>query len=161
MIEASDIFNQLATDISWMSKWQYIYQKSLGKLPYWSSLQSDIIQQQEQAELNFINSVLRKESWAAIAPSEYTSAQKQYFPQPWDSEKVLENKRQNRVTAVKGMAASSWQNKVLSQAINQVTTTTPKTATEKTQSKTYTQTATGPNWVRMWTTDWKNWEVIK
>jgi hypothetical protein len=39
-------------------------------------MQNPVVQQQEQAERNFINAVLRKESGAAIAPSEFMSAQK-------------------------------------------------------------------------------------
>lgn len=50
----------------------------------------------EQAQRNFINAVLRRESGAAIAPSEFESAAKQYFPQPGDTEKVLKQKRENR-----------------------------------------------------------------
>jgi hypothetical protein len=40
------------------------------------------MQSQKQAEQNFINAILRKESGAAISPSEYKNAEKQYFPQP-------------------------------------------------------------------------------
>ena len=51
----------------------------------------------EQAERNFINATLRRESGAAIAESEFDSARKQYIPQPGDSAGVLEAKRQNRL----------------------------------------------------------------
>jgi hypothetical protein len=50
----------------------------------------------EQAQRNFINSVLRKESGAAISPSEFDSAAKQYFPQPGDSAAVIAQKSANR-----------------------------------------------------------------
>lgn len=59
-------------------------------------LKTDVIKQQDQAERNFINAVLRRESGAAIAPSEFESARLQYFPQPGDSKAVLAQKRQNR-----------------------------------------------------------------
>jgi len=36
----------------------------------------------EQAKKNFVNAVLRLESGAVISPSEFTNADKQYFPQP-------------------------------------------------------------------------------
>lgn len=45
-------------------------------------MKSDDRQQFEQAQRNFINSVLRQESGAAIADSEFENAKKQYFPMP-------------------------------------------------------------------------------
>ncbi len=56
----------------------------------------------EQSQRNFINAVLRRESGAAIAPSEFSSAEKQYFAQPGDSQSVLEQKRLNRNTVISG-----------------------------------------------------------
>jgi hypothetical protein len=53
-------------------------------------------QRVEQAQRNFINSVLRRESGAAISPSEFAEARKQYFPQPGDKPEVLANKKANR-----------------------------------------------------------------
>ena len=50
----------------------------------------------EQAKRNFINAVLRKESGAAIAESEFDNAEKQYFPQIGDSEAVIKQKAANR-----------------------------------------------------------------
>lgn len=120
MIEASDVFNQTEQDIAWLSKWQYILQKSYGKLPYWSALQSDTVQKQSQAEQNFINAVLRRESGAAIGASEYGNAEKQYFPQPWDSAAVLEQKRKNRLTALKWISAATGNQKALAWAINTI-----------------------------------------
>jgi len=129
MIEASDVFNQTEDQIAWLSKWEYILQKSYGKLPYWSALQSDTVQKQAQAEQNFINAVLRRESGAAIWASEYNSAEKQYFPQPWDSAAVLEQKRKNRLTALKWISAATGNQKALVPAINTIaqkkTTQTP------------------------------------
>ena len=51
---------------------------------------------QEQAERNFINSVLRRESGAAISPTEFSSAEQQYFPRPGDTPSVKEQKKANR-----------------------------------------------------------------
>jgi len=59
----------------------------------------------EQAQRDFINAVLRRESGAVISPGEFTNAQKQYFPQPGDSLKVLAQKRANRTLAIKGLEA--------------------------------------------------------
>lgn len=47
-----------------------------------SFLQSAERQKFEQAKRNFVNSVLRNESGAVIAESEFKNADKQYFPQP-------------------------------------------------------------------------------
>jgi hypothetical protein len=74
-----------------MSPVEYAIQRKLPNM-----LQSPIIQQQLQAERNFINAVLRRESGAAIAESEFESAEKQYFPVPGDSQEVLAQKKANR-----------------------------------------------------------------
>lgn len=62
-------------------------------------------QQVEQAQRDFVNAVLRRESGAAISPSEFDSATKQYFPQPGDSKQVIQQKARNRKLAVNGMLA--------------------------------------------------------
>jgi hypothetical protein len=61
-------------------------------------------QQFDQAKRNFVNAILRKESGAAISPSEFANAEQQYFPQPGDSADVIALKQQNRLTAMHGMA---------------------------------------------------------
>jgi hypothetical protein len=70
-------------------------------------LKSSETQQMEQAQRDFINSVLRRESGAAISPSEFDSARKQYFPQPGDGDAVLAQKAKNRITALQGIANAS------------------------------------------------------
>lgn len=57
----------------------------------------------EQAEQNFINAVLRRESGAAISPSEYANARSQYIPQPGDTQAVLDQKAQNRAIVQQGL----------------------------------------------------------
>jgi hypothetical protein len=64
-------------------------------------------QQADQAQRNFVNAILRQESGAAISESEFQNARKQYFPQPGDSAKVIEQKRQNRETAIKSLEVSA------------------------------------------------------
>jgi hypothetical protein len=137
MIESSEIFNNLWDDISKLSKAEYIKQKALGKLPYWSSLQSNLIQQQEQAERNFVNAVLRKESWAAIADTEFENAKKQYLPQPWDTAETLEQKRKNRLTALKGISAATGNQWALKWAIDKVSQANANVITEYQTNKTY------------------------
>lgn len=60
-------------------------------------------QRAEQAQRDFINAVLRLESGAAIAESEFHNARKQYFPQPGDSAQVIEQKAANRKRAIQGL----------------------------------------------------------
>lgn len=57
----------------------------------------------DQAKRDFTNAVLRRESGAAIAKSEFDSADKQYFPQPGDSDKVIAQKARARQIAVQGI----------------------------------------------------------
>jgi predicted sulfurtransferase len=57
----------------------------------------------DQAQRNFINSVLRRESGAAISPSEFENAKMQYFPQPGDTQAVLAQKAQNRARTIEGL----------------------------------------------------------
>lgn len=60
-------------------------------------------QKSVQAQRNFVNALLRKESGAAISQQEFENAQKQYFPQPGDGAEVIAQKRTNRMTAMEGM----------------------------------------------------------
>lgn len=57
---------------------------------------SEDFKKYEQAKRNFINAVLRKESGAAIAESEFESANKQYFPQIGDTPDVIAQKAATR-----------------------------------------------------------------
>jgi hypothetical protein len=57
----------------------------------------------DQAQRNFTNAILRRESGAAIAPSEFESAAQQYFPRPGDGQKVLQQKAQNRRTVINAL----------------------------------------------------------
>jgi hypothetical protein len=66
-------------------------------------LLSDNSQKAEQAQRDFVNAILRQESGAVIAQDEFDNARKQYFPQPGDSQAVIKQKRQNRLTAIRGL----------------------------------------------------------
>lgn len=56
-----------------------------------------------QAQRDFVNAILRRESGAVISQSEFDNAQRQYFPMPGDSPEVIAQKRQNRMLAIEGM----------------------------------------------------------
>ncbi|MBP7662282.1 MAG: hypothetical protein KA770_00235 [Shewanella sp.] len=68
---------------------------------------SDDYQSFNQAQRDFINAQLRRESGAVINPDEFKNAAKQYFPQAGDSEQVLLQKKANRDAAVGGMVRSA------------------------------------------------------
>lgn len=62
-----------------------------------------------QAQRDFINAVLRNESGAAIASSEFRNAQRQYFPEVGDTPAVLAQKAQNRKVAIAAMKSAAGQ----------------------------------------------------
>lgn len=68
-----------------------------------NAMLSDYGQQAEQAQRDFVNAVLRRESGAVISPSEFANAQKQYFPQPGDTKETLAQKARNRKLAISGL----------------------------------------------------------
>lgn len=76
---------------------------TLGTATNWT--QSTEQQQVEQAKRDFVNAVLRKESGAVIGPSEFDSADRQYFPQPGDDQATIEQKARNRELAIQGILA--------------------------------------------------------
>jgi hypothetical protein len=82
--------------------------ESLQNTRYFPSvLQSGDFKKQDQAERNFVNAVLRRESGAAISPSEFESAEKQYFPRAGDPPEVIAQKKANRLQALEGLKAAA------------------------------------------------------
>lgn len=59
----------------------------------------------DQAQRDFINATLRRESGAVISPAEFDNANKQYFPMPGDTKDVIAQKRANRAEAIRGIGA--------------------------------------------------------
>lgn len=80
-------------------------QRFAGWLP--KELQSSARLANEQAERNFINSILRRESGAAIAESEFKNAEQQYFPRPGDDAETIAQKKANRLQAMAGLQAEA------------------------------------------------------
>ena len=68
---------------------------------------SDDYRQLDQAERDFLNAVLRRESGAVISDNEFANGKKQYFPQPGDDPKTIEQKRANRETAIAGISRAA------------------------------------------------------
>lgn len=76
-----------------------------------TEFQGENLRKQDQAERNFVNAILRRESGAAISPAEFSSAEKQYFPRPGDSEEIIAQKRANRLQSIEGLrvgAGDAW-----------------------------------------------------
>lgn len=71
------------------------------------TVQSSESKLQEQAELNFLSAVLRRESGASISPSEREKGALQYFPRVGDTPEVIEQKKRNRQQAVASLKTSS------------------------------------------------------
>lgn len=74
---------------------------------YPEAYKSSDIKSQAQAERNFINALLRRESGASISPGEFSSAEQQYFPRAGDTPEVLAQKKANRLQAWEGLRAEA------------------------------------------------------
>jgi hypothetical protein len=83
-------------------------QQGASRIPVLGNyLVSDDFQRFDQAQRDFINAVLRRESGAVISDSEFDNARKQYFPQPGDSPDKITQKQANRSEAIRGIAAGA------------------------------------------------------
>jgi hypothetical protein len=98
--QAEQVFDQLAA-----AGYNRAERKLEGILP--GEMQSDARRSNDQAERNFVNAVLRRESGAAISKSEFESAEEQYFPRPGDSPEVIAQKKANRMQALAGLQAEA------------------------------------------------------
>lgn len=77
---------------------------NMGSMTNWT--QSGGQQEVEQAQRDFINAVLRRESGAAISSGEFTNAKQQYFDQPGDKPEVKAQKAKSRQRVIQGMLAA-------------------------------------------------------
>jgi hypothetical protein len=81
-----------------------IVQQGMGNIPVAGNfITSEEKKLADQAQRDFINAVLRRESGAVISPSEFENARQQYFPQPGDTDAVKEQKKRNRKLATAGI----------------------------------------------------------
>lgn len=69
------------------------------------NINSPEFQKYDQAKRDFINATLRRESGAVISDAEFDNANKQYFPMPNNPPELLEQKRKNRMEAIRGIGA--------------------------------------------------------
>lgn len=87
-----------------------------------SAFKSDEQKQFEQTKNNFISSVLRKESGAAISDEEYAREEAKYFPAAGDSQKVLAQKERARAQAIANLKGQAGE-----KAFNQIAAISPST----------------------------------
>jgi len=104
MSASNGIFDQLDAK-GW--KGPGFLERNVGNLPGGNYAMSAEYQQFDQAQRDFINAQLRRESGASISPAEFENANKQYFPQPGDGPEVLAQKRAARERAVSNMREAS------------------------------------------------------
>jgi hypothetical protein len=98
MEQSEQVFDRLAQE-----GYNRTERKLEGVLP--GELQSAARRANDQAEKNFINAILRRESGAAISEGEYANAEQQYFPRPGDDVDVVAQKKANRQQALAGLQA--------------------------------------------------------
>lgn len=104
MINAEKILNDPKTVEAATS----LKQQAMSKVPVAGNyMVSKEFQNYDQAQRDFINAVLRRESGAVISDAEFENARKQYFPQPGDSKERIEQKRQNRIESIRGIGAGA------------------------------------------------------
>src|SRR5262245_23999801 len=88
-----------------------IWEKGAQALPFGvgNYLVSGDQQKYKQAVSQFAQAILRKESGAAISPTEYEMTDKTYFPQPGDSKEVITQKRSARENLIQQLQAEGKQ----------------------------------------------------
>lgn len=79
---------------------------------YWTAIMPNVMQTQlgqtlEQAQRQFTEARLRKDSGAAIPPAEYENDKKTYFVAPGDTKETLQRKRNARSVLVKALKMES------------------------------------------------------
>lgn len=85
-----------------------ISQRGLDYIPLAGNfMTSEQYKMADQAQRDFVNAVLRRESGAVISPQEFNSAKLQYFPQPGDTPAVIRQKKLNRETSINGIARAA------------------------------------------------------
>lgn len=107
LIQSDPIIKNLESKIASMGSLSYLAQISAEPNAVGNTFVSDEIRQIRQAERNFLNSILRRESGAAISPSEFAEGNKQYFPQPGDDATTLANKAANRAVQIQNLSKSA------------------------------------------------------
>lgn len=74
-----------------------------SQLPMFNAMKSADRQAYEASKTNFITAVLRRESGASIAPTEFSNEEQKYFPQPGDKPETVKLKADARNTAINNL----------------------------------------------------------
>ena len=107
MANSNNILNSLEEQgFKRSNNWEAFKAGALNALPMGvgETLKGEDLKSFEQAKRDFVNATLRRESGAAISPSEFESAEKQYFPVAGDTQKIIDQKRLNREIVLRAMA---------------------------------------------------------
>lgn len=105
--QAEKVFEGLKGEFGHLGLGSIISQGKLGPVGIANWMKSAAGQSYEQAQRNFLNAVLRKESGAVISPSEFAEGRAQYFPQAGDKESVILQKEANRKAVIESMKQAS------------------------------------------------------
>lgn len=104
MLASEKVLRSIDADVAtnWMDKARGIVSDKIGY-----NIRSPEYQKFDQAQRDFINATLRRESGAVISDAEFDNARKQYFPQPGDTADIIKQKRANRMEAIRGIGAGA------------------------------------------------------
>ena len=103
--QSGKIIDQLDTYAMSENPLAYKLQQNLPQVL--NTLKSANFQSVDQAQRNFINAVLRRESGAVISPTEFDNARQQYFALPGDPPSVVAQKKANRDIVIKGFISGA------------------------------------------------------
>lgn len=98
MEQSNKVFDVLGDKLSHLGAGAQVQQWMPGFMNF---LKSSDFQSYEQAQRNFLNAVLRRESGAVISPTEFSEGRAQYFPQPGDKPEVIAQKKANRDVVIR------------------------------------------------------------
>ncbi len=105
--QANQVLNSMQATIAKYNPATWLGYKAAENTTIGNAFVPSEVQQIRQAERDFVTAILRRESGATINPSEFDTAEKQYFPQPGDSAATLAQKSQLRDTAITSFKISA------------------------------------------------------
>lgn len=108
MWDSLDILKQKKDIIKWLNTWQLASYRKAYWTTLWNQFVPPEVQQFIQAERNFIQAQLRKESGAAIPDSEIESFIQTNGILPWDSNEVIDQKFRNMENMLESMILNAW-----------------------------------------------------
>lgn len=101
MEDATGVFDQIQAEVDKLGL------KGQVQLKFPAILQPEVLQVYSQAQRQFTEARLRKDSGAAIPPSEFRNDALTYFPQPGDGQETLVRKQAAREVTLSALRSSS------------------------------------------------------